>query len=172
VGWYKLFNSEVETSDRDFWILKASVENDNQAIIAYCDYKEIKTTNKWSRFSIPLTKLKEDNTCDTLFLAIRCNSNSGTTVRLDNLKFIYNSSSTVSAVSSTFEVYPNIASNIISIKSKDDDLFKISTEIGQEILKVNVLSNEAMNVDIRLLPNGVYLITNSSNESLRFIINH
>lgn len=101
---------------------------------------------------------------DSFRISVSSGDNPGSIIRLDDMDLTDNPTSATSVTINKFHVYPNPASEVLTINSEGSS-YKIFNFLGSEI-KSNMITNTQTQVSLSGVQNGLYFITvyNANNE--------
>jgi hypothetical protein len=150
-------------------LTKWDEETQSQIIIASLEYTLTDMAMSWTDFSLPLTYL-DSRTPDTCLIAFISSGDDPTLndyLYVDNVAFQGNVVGIDEASMQTIQVYPNPASNQISVEHQfpiDGNSSIMITNILGELLYSEPVTSSKQTIQVDHFENGIYFVTIKSKE--------
>jgi hypothetical protein len=146
--------------------------------VAFGEFSSTVTASNWTPFTIPISAYTTADHASMFIGAYYANGfnampHGNSVLYVDNLNFdqLITSNLEHSRSENTFRVFPNPASESITVKYENGSAPKSTLTIYNElgaVVKTVVLTNTLQQIDVSELPNGVYVMEMlSSNELLK-----
>ena len=177
VGWIKYSPVNDDACGVVVQLSKWDAINMTQEFIGFGIYSSSSPSSSFYRFSVPID-YESQSTPDTLQVTVVSSVEEGqgqvgSAVWIDDLSFIYNTSSSLGELNGpSFEVFPNPVNDELSISSKTVDKMEVYSATGILIDHIVLDSGLIYTYDTKKLANGLYLVKNSKGELKRFIVQH
>ena len=126
------------------------------------------TTDEWNYLSIPISDFTGMTTTEHFAQLILVSSGSGATVYVDDMYFYNEQPTAVSDIKeSSLNIYPNPASEKITIEYPRMTQLTISNATGQTIISQKFQTTNSKTIDLYHLKTGVFFITIETTDEIK-----
>ncbi|MFM7079290.1 MAG: T9SS type A sorting domain-containing protein [Bacteroidota bacterium] len=159
-GWYKYTPASPSDSGFFQFVLQGSA-GDTIGYVKLCTPNT--TVSTYTRFSAPITYFSQATPVNSYWILSSSDGNNpvvNSALFVDDLALVFNPTSSLNTLESPddFAIYPNPASNTISVQSRSESMVFVFDCAGRMIKAINAQFGKT-EIDVSSLSSGLYVVT-------------
>ncbi len=172
-GYYKTSGLGVGDTVGVYGVLESA-----GSFVSYTEFKETTNISNWTSFSTSFTNYTQ--TPDTIEIYAYSNAQAfgggpnkiSSVLDLDNLSLDYDSGIDELSIGTAFLVFPNPATNELTIISKDENATSVLiSDLNGRVIKEIEITNEKTKIDLETISSGVYTYSIMNKQKTKLLSN-